>query len=107
MKFMHCSARACVCGGSLGTTHCGCELTLGNARVAGHMNMDLVAQSRGGVEAGCALSFCNGYDVYDTHTCESKELDGLIEQIMEKVWAADAAGHQPSRNRSRSPRQRR
>jgi len=51
--------------------------------------------------------YANQLAAKDEFEAKSKELDGLIEQIMEKVWAADAAGHQPSRNRSRSPRQRR
>ena len=63
LKFMHCVARACVCGGFLGTMRCGCEVGVGCVGVAGLMKMDLVAQKHGGVEAGCARSFWHIYDM--------------------------------------------
>ena len=68
---LRCAARACVCGGFLGTMHCGCEVGLGCVCVAGHMKMDLVAQDHGGVEAGCARTFCLGYDMAETQSPET------------------------------------
>jgi len=78
LKFTHCAARACVCGGFLGTMHCGCEVGLGCVGVAGLMNMDVVAQKHGGVEAGCARSFWHIYDMAESTTECYIELDELI-----------------------------